>query len=383
MRSVLSWDIFCRVVDNYGDIGVCWRLARQLRAEHSAAVRLWVDDLARWQALHPEGDLDADVQSAEGVEVRRWAGSCAGVVPADVAVDGFGCGLPDDYATAMAQRQPRSLWITLEYLSAEDWVPRHHGLPSPHPRLNIERYFFFPGFVPGTGGLLRESDLVVQRIAFRATGAERFWSEYGYPPTPAAACVVSLFAYPVAPLGQLLDAMSQGSVPIIAAIPQGPLAEPLQAFLGEPGLTGHAYRRGALEIRLLPFLPQPRYDELLWSCDINFVRGEDSFVRAQWAERPALWHVYPQSEGAHGRKLEAYLKLYCAGLAPSSEAAVHDLSNGWNRIADAGVHIGAAWTRFLAHREALASHAQAWAARLAGQPDLAGQLAKFCTDRLK
>jgi hypothetical protein len=23
----LHWDIFCRVIDNFGDIGVCWRLA--------------------------------------------------------------------------------------------------------------------------------------------------------------------------------------------------------------------------------------------------------------------------------------------------------------------------------------------------------------------
>ncbi|WP_187492385.1 elongation factor P maturation arginine rhamnosyltransferase EarP, partial [Pantoea agglomerans] len=24
----VTWDIFCTVVDNYGDIGVTWRLAR-------------------------------------------------------------------------------------------------------------------------------------------------------------------------------------------------------------------------------------------------------------------------------------------------------------------------------------------------------------------
>ena len=50
-RPSLSWDIFCTVVDNYGDIGVCWRLARQLAAEHGFAVRLWVDDLASFARL--------------------------------------------------------------------------------------------------------------------------------------------------------------------------------------------------------------------------------------------------------------------------------------------------------------------------------------------
>ena len=45
-----TWDIFCSVVDNFGDIGVCWRLARRLSAGLGQQVRLWVDDLAadRW-----------------------------------------------------------------------------------------------------------------------------------------------------------------------------------------------------------------------------------------------------------------------------------------------------------------------------------------------
>ena len=41
----LAWDIFCTVIDNYGDIGICWRLARQLRVDDGQRVRLWVDDL--------------------------------------------------------------------------------------------------------------------------------------------------------------------------------------------------------------------------------------------------------------------------------------------------------------------------------------------------
>ncbi|MBY0444112.1 MAG: elongation factor P maturation arginine rhamnosyltransferase EarP, partial [Burkholderiales bacterium] len=43
MNNTVRWDIFCRVIDNYGDIGVCWRLARQLSFEHGFAVRLMVD----------------------------------------------------------------------------------------------------------------------------------------------------------------------------------------------------------------------------------------------------------------------------------------------------------------------------------------------------
>ncbi|MEO7887531.1 MAG: elongation factor P maturation arginine rhamnosyltransferase EarP, partial [Polaromonas sp.] len=43
MNRSLQWDIFCKVIDNFGDIGVCWRLAADL-ASRGHKVRLWVDD---------------------------------------------------------------------------------------------------------------------------------------------------------------------------------------------------------------------------------------------------------------------------------------------------------------------------------------------------
>ena len=57
MSSRPQWDVFCAVVDNYGDIGVCWRLSRQLAAEHGIAVRLWVDDLKPFARLCPAVDV--------------------------------------------------------------------------------------------------------------------------------------------------------------------------------------------------------------------------------------------------------------------------------------------------------------------------------------
>ena len=55
VNSMRSWDIFCKVIDNYGDMGVCWRLAADL-ASRAHRVRLWVDDLAAlsWMAPGPE-----------------------------------------------------------------------------------------------------------------------------------------------------------------------------------------------------------------------------------------------------------------------------------------------------------------------------------------
>ena len=157
MAPSLRWDIFCRVVDNFGDAGVCWRLARQLAREHGLAVTLWIDDVASLARIVPALDADLDDQPASGVRVRRLTDPLpAGVEPADVVIDGFGGGLPDGYVAAMVEARRPPVWVVLEYLSAEPWIDASHALPSPHPQLPLTRWFWFPGFTPKTGGLLRE-----------------------------------------------------------------------------------------------------------------------------------------------------------------------------------------------------------------------------------
>ncbi len=383
MRTAGSWDIFCRVVDNYGDIAVCWRLARQLCVEHGAAVRLWVDNLARWQALCPGASTDRAIQTVDGVEVRRWTTSLADIVPADVAVEGFGCGIPDDYAAALAARRPRALWITLEYLSAEAWVREHHGLPSPHPRIDVDRCFFFPGFGRGTGGLLREADLLERRDRFDAAAREAFWHAAGCAAPVPGSLIVSLFGYAGAPVAEWLDVWEQGAEAVVAAVPAGVYTAEISGYLGGELGPGQQARRGALEIRVVPFLAQSRYDELLWACDLNIVRGEDSFVRAQWAARPMLWHAYPQRDNAHWPKLGAFLDRYCAGLDTGAGAVVRELSNVWNRVGTPPRELAAAWRAWRDLQVDLSAHARRWAADLARDADLATQLAQFCRDRLK
>jgi uncharacterized repeat protein (TIGR03837 family) len=183
-----SWDVFCRVVDNYGDAAVCWRLARELAGRGASTVRLWIDDLESLRRLNPAVS-GADGQTLDRVEIRRWPKEFGAIAPADVVVEAFGCGIPERYAEAMANATPRRLWIVLEYLSAEPWVADHHGLPSPHPRYSIERYFFFPGFVQGTGGVLREADIFDRRDSFDAAGRGAFWDSVGYAPPPRDALV--------------------------------------------------------------------------------------------------------------------------------------------------------------------------------------------------
>lgn len=382
-----SWDVFCKVVDNFGDAAVCWRLSRQLAADHGGRVRLWIDAPAVLHALCPQVSPTQKTQRVDGVEICRWIDGEDPLDPVEVCIEAFGCGLPEGYAGAMARRTPRTLWIVLEYLSAERWVAAHHGLPSPHPRLDVERFFFFPGVVPGTGGVLRESGLAALRAGFQtqATAAQTFWRSFGYSPPEEGTDCVSLFGYENAATADLLRVWAEGGRRTVVAIPQSRLRPAAAAFFGTSDPADGATReRGNLEARFLPFVPQRRYDELLWISDWNFVRGEDSFVRAQWAARPMVWQIYPQSDCAHLPKLDAFLEVYCAGLAAQPALALCSLWRLWNALEQpAEGAVREAWNAVCPYRQELRSHAQVWEGRLAAIGDLATNLTRFCADRLK
>jgi len=243
-----TWDIFCKVVDNFGDAGICWRLAGQLAAEHDLAVRLWVDDLCALSRLRPEIDNSLEDQIQRGVRVRRWATPFPQTDVADVVIEAFACELPDSYLAAMAARSARPAWINLEYLSAEDWVSRCHGLASPHPTLPLTKYFFFPGFVPGSGGLLREAGLFEQRDACQA-GPAAAWLDLGLPPPDPGETSVSMFCYENPALPRLLRAWAEGTTRLRCLIPEGKARLQVVAFLEDSTFqAGNTARLGNLTL---------------------------------------------------------------------------------------------------------------------------------------
>lgn len=368
------WDIFCSVVDNYGDIGVTWRLARQLVVEYGLEVRLWVDEPAAFLRLCPRADTSARSQYVEGVEVIRWEQDFPATAAADVVIEAFACTLPASYVVAMAERAERPLWLNLEYLSAEDWVAGCHGLPSPQPG-GQQKFFFFPGFTEGTGGLLREAGLTSRRQVFQADAEARgeFLASLGISLLPEAQ-LISLFAYENVALAEWLDMLASQSTYTQLLVPHGRIESDLCRWLGVEVLgEGGCWLRGKLQVHLLPFLSQDRYDRLLWCCDFNAIRGEDSFVRAQWAGRPLLWHIYQQEEGAHWDKLTAFLDLYCGALSPMAADALRNLWHAWNGRGE----MGAAWAAAQVEMQALSEHAETWCAKLASRPDLAAALVQF------
>jgi uncharacterized repeat protein (TIGR03837 family) len=384
MRAPERWDIFCRVVDNFGDAAVSWRLARQLAQEQGGHVRLWIDDLESLIRLEPQAVL-IEQQMLLGIEVNRWGVDLPpDVVPAHFIIEAFGCGLPEQYVDAMAQCARSPIWIVLEYLSAEPWVPQYHGLPSPHPGLPLARYFFFPGFVEGTGGLLREDDLFVRRDAFVEHQRDAFWRSIGHAPPLPGAMTVSLFAYEAAPLAELLRCWEDGPVNVVAVIPETPLTALALDHFGKGAIPpDRILRRAALEVRFVPFLAHTHYDEMLWSCECNFVRGEDSFVRAHWAGQPFVWHAYRQPDEAHSHKLEAFLDIYGAALPAPARNAVADMMRFWNQTDRSAVSPRPAWDAFVARRADLQRHTRLWADRVAGVGSLAANLASFCQAKLK
>jgi uncharacterized repeat protein (TIGR03837 family) len=365
------WDIFCKVVDNYGDIGTCWRLAQQLADEHEADVRLWVDQLQSFAQLCPAVSANADGQHVGRIEIRRWQSDFPNVEPADVVIEAFACELPESYIAAMARQTVAPAWINLEYLSAEPWVEGCHRLPSLRTKWPLTKYFFFPGFTPQTGGLLRERDLFDKHVAFDAAAEAEFWRSVGIPARNSRELRVSMFCYQNAALPDLLECWADGHDAVTVLAMPGPAADQIAGWFGEPFGPGTPLRKSSLTAYALPFLPQSSFDRLLWACDVNFVRGEDSFVRAQWAERPFVWQIYPQTEEAHLVKMGAFLDRYLHGFEASD--VVRGCWHSWN----GGGPIASVWPDFVANRRAIERHGKLWAITLDQMGNLANNLVCF------
>ncbi|MCZ4315650.1 elongation factor P maturation arginine rhamnosyltransferase EarP [Comamonadaceae bacterium G21597-S1] len=361
MVSDKRWDIFCQVIDNYGDIGICWRLAADL-ADRGREVRLWVDDPSALQWMAP-GALQGQ---RRGVSVRPWqqAGDpavLAALEPADTWVEAFGCELPDAFLAHHLRDDANALapaWINLEYLTAESYAERAHRLPSPvmqGPAQGCTKHFFYPGFTPASGGLLREPDLGQRQAGFDRAHwlADKGIAWHGEQ-------LVSLFCYEPAALAGLLAQWQAQERPTRLLVTSGRAAAAIRALGLMPGDGPDSH---GLVVDFLPTLTQPDFDHLLWACDLNLVRGEDSVVRALWAGKPFIWQIYPQHDDAHHAKLNAFLDVLDA---PASVRSAHA---AWNGIDGAALPLldVAAWALW-----AMQARQRLWE-----QPDLGTRLTEF------
>ncbi len=379
----LGIDIFCRVVDNFGDAGVSWRLAGQLAREHGARVTLWID--------RPE--IIALIDSAGAgsqVLVQDWEAAAQHYLARDVLLSTFGCELPPAVRAQLSPAKRPPVWVNLEYLSAEPWIDGCHLLPSVKPGDLAVEWFFYPGFSAASGGLLREARLDSDRERFLRHESGPWLTARGLDSEPGA-LRVSLFCYPQAPIGDLLAELARSAHRRVhLLLPEGVAEAAIPEFLGHELAPGQRSDRGALTIARHAFLDQAGYDRLLWSCDLNFVRGEDSWVRAHWADRPFVWQPYPQSGSTHLVKLAAFLARMLASCPPATpagatpgtevrdEALIRAMMLAWSGAQPMAGTVA----RFLAALPRLAPVYSSWRRQLARDDDLADQLYGFIQSKI-
>ncbi|HFC6393667.1 elongation factor P maturation arginine rhamnosyltransferase EarP [Neisseria bacilliformis] len=378
MNTSPSCHIFCTVIDNFGDIGVSWRLARILQNECRWRVTLWLDDEAALRALCPGLPAlpchyrDTDLRLwREGGDMPQWDET------ADIVIETFGCNLPEDVKKSIARQ--KALWLNWEYLSAEEWAAAMHGKPSPQAD-GTEKFFWLMGFDERGGGLLREKNytelcrcdppLFRRQLGLPERNAPE-WLLFGYRSGvwadwlrtwQAAGEAMTLLLCGT----QVADSLKQSGI-----IPQECLNR-----------DGDVFQTACVRLARLPFVPQHDFDRLLHLSDGLIVRGEDSFVRAQLAGKPFFWHIYPQDEMAHLDKLSAFWqKVY--PLFPPEAAATHralsEEINGKGRLKNE--ERLAHWLFLNEHMSAWRQAAQAWRQKLFAQPTAAEKLANFIKRR--
>ncbi|UFS56465.1 elongation factor P maturation arginine rhamnosyltransferase EarP [Comamonadaceae bacterium M7527] len=281
-ETALTWDIYCHVVDNYGDVGVCWRLARNL-VERGQTVRLFMDDASALAWMASSADKRNDK-----LHIKTWdqqVDQCG-----DVVIEAFGAQLPEQALKALGgakDTQRKVCWLNLEYLSAEASSKANHGLDSPvaeGPAAGMSKQFFYPGFVRGTGGILRDK---------AATAMATEAPDLAWPPKRMA-----LFSYDSPTLDLLIHQATQMGMTIQVAA--GRTTAHVQQ-LADQGVIDVG------NIEQVPHCTQQQFDAWLNNQDFLVVRGEDSLTRAILSGKPFLWHIYPQEDGAHRIKLNAFL----------------------------------------------------------------------------
>ena len=344
-------DIFCDVIDHFGDIGFCWRLSQSLEQNTSWLIRLWINDMSKFKRL-------AKKTNSSRLQVMSWdQQNISKTHPASIVIAAFSCQIPSAYLEKM--RTQDHLWINLEYLSAETWTADFHGKPSKKASSNTPSpVYFFPGFDQETGGLLQfiEQKKPTKNLAEHLR--------------------IFMFCYPSERLEKLIQIWSNST-----SMTHCFLADPIHLKALSPGLgltlePGQTFTIGNLTLNCLPYLTQKKFDALMQDCDVIFCRGEDSFLQSQWLSKPVIWHIYPQTENIHEKKLQAFLSLYTATLTGATKRSLTNLWHNWNNMRDPQL-LEQDWQTYQATLPQLATHAQAWTKKIEQLPKLTSKLIEF------
>ena len=305
-------DIFCEIIDNYGDIGVVYRTAKELQKIFpKSKIRVFLNRLDEFKKINSQV-IDLPSQNIDGIEYITFdylRDNANELLTAQVIIEAFGCQIPEEYIEIAYDNS--ELLINLEYLSAEDWIEDFHLQSSPLGRGKLKKVFFMPGFTEKSGGVIADSNYL-ERIQRVLENKEFYEKKYLSDIEDRENKIVgTLFSYEKNFTPLLEDLKKLDKDVVILAMgekTQDSLRKILKNFSIEDFRNSLKY--GKIEIRFLNFLNQEEYEELINIVDFNFVRGEDSFIRAVLTGKPYMWHIYCQEEYAHMDKIEGFLDKY-------------------------------------------------------------------------
>ncbi|MEE3435161.1 MAG: elongation factor P maturation arginine rhamnosyltransferase EarP [Treponema sp.] len=361
LLSSISADltILCKVVDNFGDIGFVYRLAKNLvQLNPQREIRIAVDNLAAFNKIESRVDPalaeqvlevacadsllvqeGADKAGNEGkpktagrlkifdatnaaVCAREWTKK-----PARVILECFQCGRPDWLEALLFDGVTRALIINIDYLTAEDYAEEFHRLKSGTRSPLVRKVNFMPGFTAKTGGLILDAAAESARKAMTLRTANESKpksapaTENGFI-TKTAGPQILMFSYPK-DFAPIIRAILRWNKAAQVNLAQGAGKE---SFLAANENCLQGQKAGGLFVRELPFLSQEEWDKNLYAQDILFVRGEDSLSRACLSGKPFVWQAYLQDDNYHLVKVRALLERMRPYFAPEDFSA---LENFW------------------------------------------------------
>lgn len=342
--------ILCKVVDNFGDIGFVYRLAKNLRKINPHyEIRLVVNDLNSFQKIAPKIKLNSAEQNFCGMKIfdSNAEEICKAEFlknPPGVILECFQCGRPNwlDEILFASQSQNKLTHleangekffqiINIDYLTAEDYAEEFHCLKSATRSAFVKKVNFMPGFTAKTGGLILDEPFIANWRARFEKKSEKEKCENVNCDKNIARQDFSLaeFSAPVrAALPQkiLIFSYQKNFSPIIRAFQKicDKNLSQIQIFLAQ-GIRKESfletYRKfcdsrkfnlSQIGLDELDFLSQENWDEMLLQMDVLFVRGEDSLARACLCGKPFVWNAYPQKtpqdENYHLVKVRALLE---------------------------------------------------------------------------
>ena len=325
---IKSLDIFCEIIDNFGDIGVVYRLAKELKTFYNdnVKIRVILNRVNEFVNMNKKAK-DTDYQEIDGIIYMTneyLAKNICTFSPANVIIEAFGCNILETYLEKA--KLESSLLINLEYLSGEDWIEGIHLMESPLGAEKLKKFFFMPGFTEKSGGVIVDKLFLNRKKSVLEN--KKFYLEKYIPEIDESYFLGTIFSYEknfLPLIDVLLENGKQNCLLILGEKSQmsiNKIIENLNFTYSSEGI----YKYKNILIKFMPFLEQEEYEELINLADYNFVRGEDSFVRALLTGKPFVWHIYLQEEMAHMDKIDGFIKRYdetLKSLGLNKELGIH------------------------------------------------------------